>query len=383
MTTKIKKWLIALLFGSAVLAAPLAMPDNSFEKLDNVQKISDRYEVDFGEGSRVKIGGDGVDFKPHAKLGKWDNEVEINVWLETDKKIKPKQDKGKLKWKDRKKEIHFYTIDDDKFEFEVILNEKPDSNITELKIDSRGLKFYYQPALNIEMAGQDCWTDACTETDCCDSYRPENVIGSYAVYHESKAGDYSKMGLKNYRAGKAFHIYRPKIIDNAGKEVWGKLNITDNLLTVEIPQEFLDNAVYPIRHAAGLTFGSDVHVSYTNYEWVGDRAQGSLFTSPSNVDTIQSISVYAYSAVATYFKGIIVLHSNLNIVNNAVGDSENVSQSVTWYTSDFSVNPTLSPSTEYVLMGVAEGTVQRFYFDTGGTASTIPITSSFLAVKAL
>ena len=30
---------------------------------------------------------------------------------------------------------------------------------------------------------------------------------------------------KNYKTGKAFHIYRPLITDGAGKTVWGELNI--------------------------------------------------------------------------------------------------------------------------------------------------------------
>ena len=85
------------------------------------------------------------------------------------------------------------------------------------------------------------------------SITPENVEGSYAVYAKSNKVNY--VDGKEYKVGKVGHIYRPKIIDSIGTEVWGKLHIDNGILSVIIPQEFLDSAIYPVRHAAGLTFG--------------------------------------------------------------------------------------------------------------------------------
>ena len=48
---------------------------------------------------------------------------------------------------------------------------------------------------------------------------------------------------------------RPRIVDAQGEETWGQLTINNKVLTVTIPQELLNRATYPIRHAAGLTFG--------------------------------------------------------------------------------------------------------------------------------
>jgi len=62
-------------------------------------------------------------------------------------------------------------------------------------------------------------------------------------------------GGKFYRSGKVGMIYRPKLTDAIGATVWADLLIAADVLTVTIPQAFLDSAVYPIRHAAGLTFG--------------------------------------------------------------------------------------------------------------------------------
>jgi len=120
-------------------------------------------------------------------------------------------------------------------EFDTILYEKPTSNKITFPIETKGLKFYYQPPLTeeIKIGDENGRIVKVTETDAYAkdektgelisvNHSPENVVGSYAVYHESKSGDYSKMGGKNYRAGKAFHIYRPKITDANGNWTWGK-----------------------------------------------------------------------------------------------------------------------------------------------------------------
>lgn len=49
-----------------------------------------------------------------------------------------------------------------------------------------------------------------------------------------------------YKTGKAFHIYRPKAIDANGVEQWCSLDIKDGILTVIIPQNFLNKALYPV-----------------------------------------------------------------------------------------------------------------------------------------
>jgi len=171
------------------------------------------------------------------------------------------------------------------------LNEKPVSNKIKFEIDTKNLKFYYQPPLNEEKHEKDL---TCNETDCWDengtihTHRPIDVVGSYAVYHESKSGDYSKMGGKNYMAGKAFHIYRPKIIDSKGNWIWGNLSIDEKkgILTIEIDQNFLDKAVYPVK--IDPTFGYDTvgGSSYTVWDFDG------INTSAPEDGTIVSITTY-------------------------------------------------------------------------------------------
>src|SRR3990167_7368454 len=145
--------------------------------------------------------------KDESKIvfSKWDNEVRMGVSYNKDS--------------EGKEEIHAYPIDDNNFEFEIVLNEKPNKDTFDFFLDGvNGLDFYKQTA---------------------EEGVPENVINSYAVY-------YSKTG-NEYGTGKAFHIYRPKAIDANGMEVWGDLNYKNGKLSITIPKDFLDKATYPVR----------------------------------------------------------------------------------------------------------------------------------------
>lgn len=93
----------------------------------------------------------------------------------------------------------------------------------------------YAPGYSVEIFGK-------IETD-----QPENVRGSYAVYHKSKGGLNNSAGM-DYKTGKAFHVYRPHAVDAVGGQTWGTLNYNKNsgLLEISIDQKWIDNAIYPI-----------------------------------------------------------------------------------------------------------------------------------------
>lgn len=223
-------------------------------------------DIDFA----VEIGDLKSDeFRSQVKILRWDNECNFSVRHIDDAPDAPAVTvgNGQIKAVKAKTECHFYkrTINDGKieaYEFEVILKEKPQSNKVLFSIQTKALRFLYQPPLTEIWEVGKRGAAEITDTEVKDAdgriicHCPENVVGSYAVYHDSKSGDYSLRGGKNYRAGKAFHIYRPKIIDADGVEVWGTLNIDieAGLLTIEVPQEFLDNAAYPV--IVDPTFGN-------------------------------------------------------------------------------------------------------------------------------
>lgn len=197
----------------------------------------DRIEIEIGDSKQP-------DFKPQVKIKRWDNEVNASFRFIDDSAdtVAVSNKSDQIIWKKGDHEIHLYELpadsinEDGGFELEAVLNKKPSSNVLQFSIETKGLNFYYQgePKPRKGVSGIQI------------PNRPENVIGSYAVYHDSKQGDY-KNG-NHYKTGKVFHIYRPKITDAAGAVVWGDLNIDGDskILTITIPQDFLDTAEYPV-----------------------------------------------------------------------------------------------------------------------------------------
>ena len=184
-------------------------------------------------------------------------------------------------WKDGAKEVHAYPLEakegmeDGGFEIEVVLNEKPDTNVFEFQIEgAEELDFFYQPPLTEEEIAEG--------TD-----RPENVVGSYAVYHKHHSNH--ALGETNYTTGKAYHIYRPKAFDADGVEQWAALHYSDGILSVTVPQEFLEKARYPVR--VDPTFGyTSVGASTVDANVVF----GNPHTSPSDAGSaaLNMISVH-------------------------------------------------------------------------------------------
>ena len=285
------------------LKAEKIRQDYKIQNSSFIKEAKDKNSIQIEVGDKTKD-----EFVPEMTIRKWDDEVNFNIKY---KHNVAKEDQSmeldgeKIKWKNHKTEVHFYEMEDitfteldsngkehivsqkELFEFDIILNEKPATNVVELEIETKGLSFYYQPELTQEEKNDG-------------AFRPENVVGSYAVYHESKQGDYSKMGGKNYMAGKAFHIYRPKIFDADGAEVWGVLNIDEKerILSVKVPQEFLDSAVYPVRVDPTFGYSADGGSSAT----IGANYIYETEGTPISAGNATSISVYLGSTKPTTAK---------------------------------------------------------------------------------
>jgi hypothetical protein len=187
-------------------------------------------------------------FFPQMKFCRWDNEVNFSARLVHDEAAPQVITKGnQIQWIGERVSANFYDLDitdedEGGYEFEVVLNEEPDSNVIQFTIQTKGLDFFYQPELSQEEIDEG-------------ASRPDNVVGSYAVYCSALKTNIEGGNL--YKCGKVGHIYRPWVVDAEGNGVWGELNIDveAGILSVTIDQDFLDKAVYPVRHAAGLTFG--------------------------------------------------------------------------------------------------------------------------------
>ena len=394
-----KSWVILIIFGAAVVAAPLVAPqvyDVDLEKIQDkyeASELKDKYRLDGaslvkkeiknpeldkykGESKdeiEITIGDkDSDEFTPNIELKRW-NEISFKIKpkgldnvAKKDKKVKFDKDKIKFDMPDMSYEMYDY---EDGYKYVWYLNKEPKKNIIEFDFETAGIDFFYQPALDIEMAGQDCWTDACTETDCCDSHRPENVVGSYAVYHQTKGGTVDKFG-KAYATGKAFHIYRPHLYDADGNEAWGILNIDaeQGIYTVEIPQEFLDNAIYPIK--SNDTFG---------YESVGGSSYGTLANKirstagiPADSGDVTSITVYLASwAIGEEIKA--ALYQGLSSFEFAT--EERTTGGVTgWHTFNFSPAQSITAQIYQIAMFFDDDVI--IYYDTGGAANSSGYTNA-------
>jgi uncharacterized protein DUF2341 len=306
----------------------------------------DKIEVEVGDIDNSNS------FIPKVKLKRWDDEVNLSVSLIDNDTSDPvvSTDKEKIKWTKDKREVNFYEIEPSTefpkggYEFEITLKEKPDTNKVEFNLETKGLRFLYQPELTQSEIDRG-------------AKRPENIINSYAVYYENVPKNF--IDEKEYKSGKAFHIYRPKIVDANNNWVWGVLNVdeTNGLLTVTIPQEFLDNATYPITHAAGLTIGYDSVGGTTTQEWT-DWYTGINVTASAG--TIGKISFYGGTTVTTHMKGLIFLDSTDELVTNGISDPTTYS-TIEWHDFTFSTKPTLSGSTVYRIGGIADGWFLYYY----------------------
>lgn len=198
----------------------------------NTKEVDNKFELEVGDIKQD-------DFKPQVKLLRWNNECNASFRLiDNELDISRIETEGNvIKFIKKKLEAHFYDKPKDKqnengaYEFEVILKEKSARNKIQFSIETKGLEFRYQAELTQQEKEQGM-------------FRPENVIGSYAVYHATKKNHIT--GQTNYKAGKAFHIYRPKIIDATGKEVWGEFN-KDVEETKKLEITIPEGLVYPVR----------------------------------------------------------------------------------------------------------------------------------------
>jgi len=193
----------------------------------------DFLEVEIGDAKQER-------FFPQMKVKRWQNECNFSIRLQEAEtgKESVKREGEKIIWNKGNLELDFYEIED-AFKFDYIIKKKPATNKLTFTLQSKDVKFYYQPELTQKEKDEG-------------AVRPENVVGSYAVYSETKGG-MNRADGKEYKCGKVGHIYRPKLIDAEGKETWGNLHIENGIYSVEIPQDFLDKAVYPIK--SNDTFG--------------------------------------------------------------------------------------------------------------------------------
>jgi hypothetical protein len=303
---------------------------------------------------------------PEVCLKRWDGEAELRVSYEgvTGTLEELSREDEWVKWGSGDLHVEAYTLsaaqgmEDGGLELELVLNTKPATNVFAFKVDgAEAFDWFYQPPLTPEQIASG-------------RHRPDNVVDSFAVYHKSKR-DHRSGGI-NYGAGKAFHVYRPKLIDAKGVETWGALEFADGVLTVVIPQAALDDAAYPA--IIDPTFGY-TGTGGSTYDAPNDYLEGTRGT-PGASGTVDSVSVYTESTADV--KPVIVLQSTLNIVTNGVGPTTSISGAASFKTLNYSVKPSVTGGTDYYVSVLYDGVAGlRLYYDSTGPGDIEDTTNSF------
>lgn len=339
---------------------------NSFRNRDNTfikNKVLDskrRVEIEIGDEKEP------TRFLPQFKTKHWDNECNFSIRLvddDYDNGIIQITDNKKISWSRNGRTVRMYekeTGDEDGgFEFELEIESNPSDNIIRYSIRSKGFVFWYQPP----MKG-----------------REEHVEGSYAVYHESKRNNNSKG--KHYRTGKAFHIYRPWAEDANGNRVWCDINIDEENeeLTITVPQDFIDTAIYPILIDPTIGYTSlgatGTLPTYANASGDSSTMRGQVYTLSAD-STLDSIHVAMYRITGSDPQSVDCFAS-LHREDSAGADShdlvvgiENSGQSLTSKPIfiTFTGSGELLTADDYIISGLADGEdtdgIIRGRFDSG------------------
>lgn len=232
------------------------------------------------------------DFKPQVKIMRWDNEVNFSMRAEEHPDATVEFEGDVIKYITPDYEVHQYdkpdASDEGGFEFEWILKTIPSSNVLSATIQTKGLTFHKQlPLTNEQIADGD--------------FRPEDVINSYVIYHDSKAGNF--VGGKEYRAGKFGEIKRPKATDANGDWTWCDPDIDEvaGKIYVTVPPKWLANAALPVvvdPTFGYTTLGASESVRTTGVSSNRAHLKASLLYTASAGDTVTMLSAYGRGAVS-------------------------------------------------------------------------------------
>lgn len=281
----------------------------------------------------------------------------------------------------------FYTDKDGRFKWDVVFEKCPESMILEWKRTcSGGLSAYYQDSLENEWRKEP--QGVSLEEYLATHNRPDDVIGSYAIYCD-KANNFIKpLNVKKeipvnwkaqieegaaladvnidyyreYKTGKIGHKHRPFVIDSNGKTAWCSLLIVGNIERVTLPEDFMKSAAYPVR--------LDPTIGYNTKG--GSSAEGSTvafftrFTMPEN-GTITSLTAYTKINASAQFKYSIYTDKdgveNINFLRGTAEGSE--SSYDDWKELSLTSSYDGIASTVYAFGVMSSNSSGSFYYDSG------------------
>jgi len=343
------------------ITSKYSIVSNAFrlDKIINPEK--DIYKNEPKDEINVEIGDSKqTEFYPQIKLMRWTNETNFSVHLKDTEyeKATITTDKDKIIWDKDNIKIEFFDYAEGEGGHKMVwyLKSKPLTNKVEFSLQSKGLDFFRQPPLTEEY--QNGYSEefkkeiVVSETQVKDLEgnvlveRPENVVGSYAVYHQTKGG-MNDINGKEYRTGQAFFIYKSHITDAEGKQTWAILNIDTEkgIFSEEISQKFLDEAIYPLR--SNLTFGF-TSIGTTDYAGGPNYIIASIRDTPAQNGNVNSVSLYTRTASIPFTSG--VYNDSTSYPGTLLVDTaEGTSVLTDWVTLNTDSSPAITAGTYYWL----------------------------------
>jgi hypothetical protein len=365
------------------------------------------------EKETVEFGDiDSQDFRPKMRLGRWGDETYVSLEYEVREDITSVLDGNRIKlhttgnidvemYPKEPNEIvdtlgrRFQVNEDGGLELDLILKQEPTSNRFSYRLESKGLVFHHQAEISDEEAQKyldrseraraqgkpEKLTDEewqsflyrlpSTLLEAKRAIRPEHVVNSYAVYHEEESGDYTALGGKNYRTGKAFHIYRPKVYDANGDWVWGDLKIEEGedrdhrILSITVDQDYLDQAVYPV--TVDPTFGYTVKGGSAD-AWNSFDQMFGFDATPSGGGFATNITGYLTTHSGQGNAKCALYNSSKNLITNGQ-TVELTSFSTGWVTFNFPTSPVVSSGNTYTITAWFEQSTPEIWYDSGSANS--------------
>jgi hypothetical protein len=213
---------------------------------------------------------------------------------------------------------------------------------------STGLIFAYQPSVLDMLEDMPKEAATFTETHAYDVdgttvyYRPENIVGSYAVFgdKDGRIIDGSGNVIADHGTGKLGHITRPLIRDSSGQTTWGILDINAGNMSVTIPGRFLNQAVYPVTLDPDFGY-TTLGASETNAETV----IGSLRAAPGSAGTGVSISFGARETTnnnAHNTQCYLYTGSSAQVTNGITEEQLDYTTTAGFVVHNFTIAPTIS-----------------------------------------
>lgn len=256
-----------------------------------------------------------VDKNPQIRMSFWDGEVSLRLNMIEQRKLLSSDAIMHLIDSSKTQKVIYepdtadlqqlYKKNDNCFEWEIILNKKPDTHIFQYQLESDGLTFYFQDSI-----------------DVANPYfeQPDSVRYSYAAYHSYKRDNRISINnndttYANYGTGKAFHLYRPRVWDSDGDTVWAKLSIDTigHFLSINVADSFLNMASYPVTidptfgyTTAGASFSNpgnlSLQVNYTDEVLTGTAMLDSGFIHAKKLAPLGSpmVKVNCYNKSALF-----------------------------------------------------------------------------------